>query len=215
MARTAPGNYVGELGPILNLPRSASVRALEDTVVTGYTVRAFRQDHPHHVLEQPATGRDARPRDGIRCVQGGSGVPRNGSEGGPRPGAGMSGTGPAGAMSPAVSAEPRLEIRVLGPVEIAWDGRTVDIGGAKARALVARLLIDRSLVVSVDRLVDSLWGEQNGHGARIALRSTISRVRKRLQAAGAPDELIVTRAPGYLLEVPGRGRPTPPGSSDW
>jgi len=38
----------------------------------------------------------------------------------------------------------RLEIRVLGPVEIAWDGRPVDIGGVKARALVARL--DRSLV---------------------------------------------------------------------
>ncbi|MGO9854071.1 MAG: ATP-binding protein [Acidimicrobiales bacterium] len=100
------------------------------------------------------------------------------------------------------SGEPRLEIRVLGPVEIAWDGQTVDIGGAKARALVARLLIDRGLVISVDRLVDSLWGEQNAHGSRLALRSTISRVRRRLQAAGATDELIVTRAPGYLLDVP-------------
>ena len=54
LARTAPGNYVGELGPILNLPRSASVRALEDSVVTGYTVRTFRQEHPHHVVGQPA-----------------------------------------------------------------------------------------------------------------------------------------------------------------
>ncbi len=99
-------------------------------------------------------------------------------------------------------AESRLEIRVLGPVEIAWDGQTVDIGGAKARALVARLLVDRGLVISVDRLVDSLWGEQNAHGSRLALRSTISRVRRRLQAAGVTDELIVTRAPGYLLEVP-------------
>ncbi len=105
-------------------------------------------------------------------------------------------------MNLLASGEPRLEIRVLGPVEIAWDGQTVDIGGAKARALVARLLIDRGLVISVDRLVDSLWGEQNAHGSRLALRSTISRVRRRLQAAGATDELIVTRAPGYLLDVP-------------
>jgi putative ABC transport system ATP-binding protein len=52
LARIEPGNYVGELGPILNLPRSASVRALEVSVVTGYTVRAFRKDHPHHVVEQ-------------------------------------------------------------------------------------------------------------------------------------------------------------------
>jgi putative ABC transport system ATP-binding protein len=55
LARVEPGNYVGELGPILNLPRSASVRALEDTQATGYTVRAFRRDHPHRVIEQAAT----------------------------------------------------------------------------------------------------------------------------------------------------------------
>jgi putative ABC transport system ATP-binding protein len=54
LARIEAGNYVGELGPILNLPRSASVRALSDTVLIGYTVRAFRQDHPHQVLEQAA-----------------------------------------------------------------------------------------------------------------------------------------------------------------
>ena len=68
-----------------------------------------------------------------------------------------------------------LEIRVLGPVEVSWGGRSVDIGGVKARALIARLLIDRGLVVSVDRLVDSLWGDHDGDGAEIALRSTISR----------------------------------------
>jgi putative ABC transport system ATP-binding protein len=52
LAQIEPGNYVGELGPILNLPRSASVRAAVDSLVIGYTVRAFRQDHPHQVLEQ-------------------------------------------------------------------------------------------------------------------------------------------------------------------
>ena len=55
LAQIQPGNYVGELGPILNLPRSASVRALEPTVVVGYTVRAFRKEHPHHVIDQPAS----------------------------------------------------------------------------------------------------------------------------------------------------------------
>ncbi len=94
-----------------------------------------------------------------------------------------------------------LEIRVLGPVEICWDGRVVDVGGAKARALIARLLIDRNLVVSVDRLVDSLWANNGGDGAEIALRSTISRLRKRLREAGAPENLIATRHPGYSLET--------------
>jgi putative ABC transport system ATP-binding protein len=50
LARVGPGNYVGELGPILNMPRSASVRASIDTVVVGYTVRSFRQSHPHSDL---------------------------------------------------------------------------------------------------------------------------------------------------------------------
>jgi len=55
LAQIKPGNYVGELGPILNLPRSASVRAIGDAFVIGYTVRAFRQEHPHHLIEQVAT----------------------------------------------------------------------------------------------------------------------------------------------------------------
>jgi DNA-binding SARP family transcriptional activator len=95
-----------------------------------------------------------------------------------------------------------LQIRVLGPLEIVWAGRPVDLGGLKARALVARLLIDRGLIVSVDRLIDSLWGDHEGDGPEIALRSTISRLRKRLREAGVPEDLIVTRAPGYVLDVP-------------
>jgi DNA-binding SARP family transcriptional activator/tetratricopeptide (TPR) repeat protein len=95
-----------------------------------------------------------------------------------------------------------FEVRVLGPVEVVWDGKSVDIGGAKARSLVARLLIDRGLVISVDRLVDSLWADHEGDGAEIALRSTISRLRKRLREADVTEELIVTRAPGYVLDLP-------------
>ncbi len=110
---------------------------------------------------------------------------------------------------------PALQIRVLGPLEIVLGGRPVDLGGLKARALVARLLIDRGLIVSVDRLIDSLWGYHEGDGAEIALRSTISRLRKRLREAGVTEDIIATRAPGLR---PGRGRrraPTCLPSSGW
>jgi putative ABC transport system ATP-binding protein len=40
------GGYFGELGPTLNLPRSASVRALSTARLTGYPVRAFRRRFP-------------------------------------------------------------------------------------------------------------------------------------------------------------------------
>ncbi len=114
----------------------------------------------------------------------------------------MSARESADQMSHGAPEAPAVHIRVLGPLEVEVGGRVVDVGGVKARALIARVLIDRGLVVSVDQLADSLWGEQSAHSSRIALRSTISRVRKRLQSAGATDDLIVTRAPGYLLEVP-------------
>jgi putative ABC transport system ATP-binding protein len=40
------GKYFGELGPMLNLPRSASARAKGPSRLTGYTVRAFRRRFP-------------------------------------------------------------------------------------------------------------------------------------------------------------------------
>lgn len=38
----AAGEYFGELGPILGFPRSASVRAHTDLVLTAYNVVEFR-----------------------------------------------------------------------------------------------------------------------------------------------------------------------------
>jgi putative ABC transport system ATP-binding protein len=37
------GDYFGEIGPVFHMPRSATVRALTDSKVVGYTVRTFRE----------------------------------------------------------------------------------------------------------------------------------------------------------------------------
>ncbi len=96
---------------------------------------------------------------------------------------------------------PRLAVRVLGPIEVHWGRRPVDIGGAKPKALVARLAIDRNLTVAADRLTDALWPGHDGECADIDLRSAVSRLRKRLRTAGADDPLVVTRSAGYALEL--------------
>jgi putative ABC transport system ATP-binding protein len=58
LAHIGPGNYFGELGPMLNLPRSASARADEDSELVALTVRDFRrqvpQSDPIHVVEDGA-----------------------------------------------------------------------------------------------------------------------------------------------------------------
>lgn len=46
-----PGGYFGELGPMLNLPRSASARAVEPTVLTGHSVQQFRTMRPHQQVQ--------------------------------------------------------------------------------------------------------------------------------------------------------------------
>ena len=40
------GSYFGELGPLMNLPRSATARALTDVTLVGYGSRLFRRLHP-------------------------------------------------------------------------------------------------------------------------------------------------------------------------
>lgn len=45
VAVIGPGSYFGELGPMLNLPRSASARAVQPAVLTGYSVQQFRALH--------------------------------------------------------------------------------------------------------------------------------------------------------------------------
>ena len=43
VASVGPGDYVGELGPMLGFPRSATVRARTDVELTAYGVRQFRR----------------------------------------------------------------------------------------------------------------------------------------------------------------------------
>jgi putative ABC transport system ATP-binding protein len=46
LAVVGPGNYFGELGPMFNLPRSASARARTPSRVTACSLRAFRRRFP-------------------------------------------------------------------------------------------------------------------------------------------------------------------------
>jgi DNA-binding SARP family transcriptional activator len=90
-----------------------------------------------------------------------------------------------------------MEFRILGPLEVYAAGQAVPLGGTKQRALLAVLLLNANRVVSVDRLIDELWGEQPPATASHTIQVYVSQLRKVL---GAGD-VLVTRSPGYLLRV--------------
>jgi DNA-binding SARP family transcriptional activator len=88
------------------------------------------------------------------------------------------------------------EFRILGPVEAIVAGQPVSLPAAKPRALLAVLLLSRNRVVSVDRLVDDLWGEEPPDTATKALQGYVSQLRKTLGA-----DRVLTKPPGYSLRV--------------
>src|SRR5438876_8852545 len=90
-----------------------------------------------------------------------------------------------------------MQFRILGPLEVAGDGRRVALGGAKQRGLLALLLLHANEVVSRDRLIDELWGDREPGTAGHSLDIQVSRLRKAFE----PDEALVTRSGGYVLEV--------------
>jgi len=97
-----------------------------------------------------------------------------------------------------------MEFRILGPLEVRSEGRELSLGGAKQRALLAVLLLHKNEVVSIDRLVDELWGDQPPATAFKVVHVYVSQLRKALRDRGGrgdEERVLVTRAPGYMLCV--------------
>ncbi|SHF58120.1 AfsR/SARP family transcriptional regulator [Geodermatophilus nigrescens] len=98
-----------------------------------------------------------------------------------------------------------MRYRVLGPLEVTGpDGRPVDVGGAKPRALLALLLAEAGRVVAVDRIVEALWGEQPPPTVTGTLQAYVSHLRRVLEPERGPREpakVLLTRAPGYRIDV--------------
>jgi YVTN family beta-propeller protein len=87
--------------------------------------------------------------------------------------------------------------RTLGPLEVHAAGRRTELGGGRQRALLAILLLNRGEVVSIDRLVDGIWGENAPASARHLVQVYVSQLRTALGG----DVPLTTRSPGYALEV--------------
>jgi WD40 repeat protein/DNA-binding SARP family transcriptional activator len=93
-----------------------------------------------------------------------------------------------------------MHVYLLGPVEVTVDDGPVSLGGPKPRAVLAMLALEAGSTVSVDRLIDGLWGEEPPATAGKLVQLYVSNLRKALVTAGDAD-VIVTHGRGYELQL--------------
>ena len=93
-----------------------------------------------------------------------------------------------------------MEFRLLGPLEVSDYNRPIEIGRGRRRALLALLLMRPNEVISAERLIDELWGEQPTATATKSLHVYVSQLRKELHASGN-GEVLLTRGNGYVAQV--------------
>ena len=94
-----------------------------------------------------------------------------------------------------------MELRALGPIELWSAGRRHDLGRARARSILAMLLLTPRALVPVETLIDRLWDTQPPAKARDSLSVYVARLRASLRQAVGDDMRLVGRAQGYVLEV--------------
>jgi DNA-binding SARP family transcriptional activator/basic membrane lipoprotein Med (substrate-binding protein (PBP1-ABC) superfamily) len=91
-----------------------------------------------------------------------------------------------------------MSFHVLGPLEVRVADEALVVGGGKQRAVLAALLLRAGEVVSVQRLVDEVWGDDPPPSAAHTLESYVSRLRQLLNGHGPR---LVRRGAGYAIEL--------------
>jgi DNA-binding SARP family transcriptional activator len=97
-----------------------------------------------------------------------------------------------------------VRIEVLGPIRITSDEGIIRLAGQRQRALLAALTLDLGKVVSIDRLVDTLWETNPPPTARVKVRAHACALRQAMgQDASDADGSLLTQPPGYVLSHEG------------
>ncbi|WCN84740.1 AfsR/SARP family transcriptional regulator [Micromonospora sp. LH3U1] len=90
-----------------------------------------------------------------------------------------------------------VRVRLLGPVEVVVADSPQAVNGQRRKAVLATLALHAGRVVSVDRLIDVVWGERPPATAANTLQRHVSYLRGVLGEPGS----IVARQPGYVLNT--------------
>ncbi|HWM02859.1 MAG TPA: BTAD domain-containing putative transcriptional regulator [Actinophytocola sp.] len=94
-----------------------------------------------------------------------------------------------------------MALRLLGPLELSFNGSERDVGGTRQRVVLAMLALNANRLTPVEQLIDAVWDTAPPATARAQIQICISGLR-RVLADGDGAIRIHTRSPGYLLEIP-------------
>ncbi|MFG1920211.1 BTAD domain-containing putative transcriptional regulator [Micromonospora sp. NPDC048898] len=94
-----------------------------------------------------------------------------------------------------------MRYEILGPLRVTDDGGSHFISARKVQVLLALLLVRSRQIVSIDDAIGEIWGEESPRRATAGVHVYISQIRKFLARPGRPDSPVVTRPPGYLLQL--------------
>ena len=94
-----------------------------------------------------------------------------------------------------------MRFRILGPLEVWTDEGWSGIGAPKWRALLAMLLLHPGEVVSTDRLIAGLWGDDPPERAANLVSVYVLRLRRLIGDPQGGGGMLATRAPGYQLRL--------------
>lgn len=92
-----------------------------------------------------------------------------------------------------------MDVRLLGPVSVHDRDRTIDLGPAKQRAVLAILAAEANQPVGRDALEQRVWGDGLPTQARKTLHSYLTRLRRVLSDVDGIE--LLRRDGGYVLAV--------------
>jgi len=94
-----------------------------------------------------------------------------------------------------------MRYEILGSLRALSGNTVVTISARKMEIVLATLLIRADQVVSVEQLIEEVWGHAPPRRATAALYVYISQLRKLLSPAADGATALETRAPGYVMRI--------------
>lgn len=101
-----------------------------------------------------------------------------------------------------MNGDARIDLRVLGPVELRAGESTAALGGRNPSAMLALLALHRDRAVRADELIHHIWGTDAPETAPARLHVLVSKLRSQLRNQSLDDTAVVdSTATGYRLAL--------------